>query len=129
MQQLSSMFLAFMHYSFAVRNQVHYVHFIHRSNATHLATESFYTDLLEQVDKVCECSMGLGADFTIEFVPATSYNFSATVDQVVRDYANYIVSLRHDIEKLNNAEYAGILTLLDEILVNCNKTLFRLRLI
>lgn len=126
---LSSHILAFMHYSFAVRNHVHFIHFINISNAKHITTESFYTDLLEHIDKVCECAIGAGADFTIAFVPATSYDFPPVVSDVVRQYASYILSLRHDLEKLNSTEYVGLINLLDDIIVTCNKTIFRLRLV
>ena len=121
--------LTFMHFSFEVRNRAHIIHFQTRNNAQHQTLGDFYDKLLDLVDEVCEAAISHGVDlsapFKLEGVPAMP-----DANAVVRRYADYVVTLKKEIQALDTmGHFDGIQSLLDDIIVLCNRTVFRLQLV
>lgn len=117
--------LTFAYYSFEVRNRAHIFHFITKNDAQHKTLGDFYEQLIEVVDSVCEVAISEGVNFASPFqlsgVPATP-----DAPTLVRRYSEYIITLKEELQKLLGGHLDGLLSLLDDLIVLCNRTLFRL---
>lgn len=110
---------------FHARQQAHFWHLDTKSFAEHKALESFYTELLELVDKLLEEYMGKGNRIDFGSIRMTFHGYDKDkVREYLKKLTRYIVKSKRSLKE-NESNLGNIM---DEILGLINRTLYLLTL-
>lgn len=110
---------------FHARQQAHFWHLDTKSFAEHKALESFYTELLELVDKLLEEYMGKGNRIDFGSIRMTFHGYDKDkVREYLKKLTRYIVKSKRGLKE-NESNLGNIM---DEILGLVNRTLYLLTL-